>query len=83
MSSGGLFVILTEDSGQLPPVGDIPPYSTARSRRLHTFGRISNVGRTLILLFKYSDVLDTVVRQDGYDPARLSVHVTLEIGRAH
>lgn len=67
----GCSCILFGDFGQLPPVMDLPLYtSTARSA-------ISDLGRTIYQQFNKAIVLQQVVRQSGTDPQQLQFHQLL------
>ena len=58
---GGCSCILFGDFGQLPPVMDLPLYTTASKSEL------SDQGRAAYHSFKHAVVLDQVLRQSGQD----------------
>lgn len=59
---GGCSCILFGDFGQLPPVMDLPLYTTVSS------GKLSDIGSTVYHSFDKAFVLDKVMCQSGEDP---------------
>ncbi len=62
---GGLSLVLIEDFGQLPPMGDTPLY-VADSK-----GILSNLGRAIYTEFMELVVPTEVMRQAGSDGAQI------------
>ena len=62
---GGCSCLLFGDFGQLPPVNDLPLYTTVSRSEL------SDQGRTAYQNFQQAVVLDQVMRQSGDDPQQV------------
>ena len=62
---GGCSCTLIGDFGQLPPVMDLPLYTTVSSTAL------SDIGRAAYSFFDHAIVLDLPMHQSGTDPAQV------------
>lgn len=62
---GGCSCLLFGDFGQLPPVMDLPLYTTTTS------SAISDIGSNACQSFHHSALLDQVMRQSGQDPSQV------------
>ena len=62
---GGCSVLLFGDFGQLPPVMDLPLYTTAPHSAL------SDLGSSTYQMFDHAVVLEQVMRQSGQEPAQV------------
>ena len=62
---GGCSCLLFGDFGQLPPVMDLPLYTTVSRSPL------SDAGSTVYQMFDHAVVLDLIMRQAGEDPRQV------------
>lgn len=65
---GGCSCLLFGDFGQLPPVMDLPLYTTTPRTAL------SDLGSSAYQLFDHAVVLNQVMRQSGQDPSQVLFH---------
>ena len=65
---GGCSCLLFGDFGQLPPVMDLPLYTTVSRTAL------SDLGSSAYQLFDRAIVLDQVMHQSGEDPNQMLFH---------
>ena len=63
---GGCSCLLFGDFGQLPPVMDLPLYTTLSSSTL------SDIGSSCYQTFNRAVVLDQIMRQSGHDPSQVT-----------
>ena len=64
-SLGGCSCLLFGDLAQLPPVMDLPLYTTSTSSTL------SDIGSSCYQMFDHAIILDQVIRQSGQDPSQV------------
>lgn len=65
-SLGGCSCLLFGDFGQLPPVMNLPLYTTTSSSTL------SDIGSSCYQTFDCAVVLDQIMRQSGHDPSQVT-----------
>lgn len=66
---GGCSCLLFDDFGQLPPVMDLPLYTTSPSSPL------SDIGANCYQAFDHAVILEQVMRQAGRDPSQVNLEI--------